>query len=203
MGVVSYTVPMSTRFVNVDRRTPLLLPPDLRDWIREDDMVHFVISAVEGMDLSLFKVNVRGTGSAQYPPRMMLALLIYCYANGVFGSRRIETATYHNVAVRYLTADTHPDHDTICKFRRENLPAVHACFVHVLEMARMLKLLKVGTVSVHGTHLRANASKNQNVTYDRAGELIEELKQEVSGEWELVALAYNTKRLWNLKMAEA
>jgi len=84
---------MSTRFVNVDRRTPLLLPPDLRDWIREDDMVHFVISAVEGMDLSLFKVNARGTGSAQYPPRMLLALLIYCYANGVFGSRRIETAT--------------------------------------------------------------------------------------------------------------
>ena len=84
---------MRTRFVNVDRQTPLLLPPDLRDWVREDDMVHFVISAVEGMDLRAFKVNVRGTGSAQYPPRMMLALLIYCYANGVFGSRRIEAAT--------------------------------------------------------------------------------------------------------------
>jgi transposase len=152
----------------------------LRDWVREDDMVHFVISAVEGMDISAFRVNVRGTGSDQYPPRMMLGLLIYCYASGVFGSRRIETATYQNVSVRYLTGDTHPDHDTIAKFRRENLPAVHQCFVRVLELGGMLKLLKIGTVSVDGTHVRANASKNRNVTYDRAGELLQELKQEVS-----------------------
>jgi hypothetical protein len=111
---------------------------------------------------------------------MMLGLLVYCYANGLFGSRRIERATYRDIAVRYLTADTHPDHDTICKFRRENLAAVHECFVRVLELARELKLLKVGTVSVDGTQLRANASKHKNVTYERAGELIGQLEQEVS-----------------------
>lgn len=170
---------MSTRFVSVDRNQPLLLPPDLRDWVPEDDLVHFVIQAVESMPGERFRVNARGSGSAQYPPTMMLALLIYCYANGVFSSRKIEQATYRDIAVRFLTADTHPDHDTIATFRRENFEAMAECFVYVLEMARELKVLKVGTVSVDGTKLRANASKNRNVRYDRAGELVEALRGEV------------------------
>ncbi len=170
---------MKPRFVSVDRNQPLLLPPDLRDWIPEDDLVHFVIQAVEGLNLSAFSVNVTGSGSAQYPPHMMLSLLIYCYANGVFSSRRIEQATYRDIAVRYLTGDTHPDHDTIAKFRRENFDAVGACFVHVLELARELKLLKVGTVSVDGTTLKANANKSRSIRYDRAGELVEQLELEV------------------------
>lgn len=170
---------MSTRFVSIDRNQPLLLPPDLRDWLPEDDLVHFVIQAVEGVSTCSFKVNITGSGSSQYPPHMMLSLLIYCYANGVFSSRRIERATYRDVAVRYLTGDTHPDHDTIAKFRRENFDAIGACFLHVLELAHELKLLKVGTVSVDGTTLKANASKNRNVRYDRAGELVEQLELEV------------------------
>ena len=83
---------MSTKFVSVDHNQPLLLPPDLQDWIPEDDLVHFVIEAVAGLDLRVFRVNARGSGSAQYPPHMMLALLIYCYANGVFSSRRHDRA---------------------------------------------------------------------------------------------------------------
>ena len=79
---------MKTRFVSVDREQPLLLPPDLRDWIPQDDLVHFVIQAVEGLDLATFKVNVKGSGSAQYSPHMMLSLLIYYYADGIFSSRR-------------------------------------------------------------------------------------------------------------------
>ncbi len=78
---------MKTRFVSVDRDQPLLLPPDLRDWIPQNDLVHFVIQAVEGMNLRSLKVNVKGSGSAQYPPHMMLSLLIYCYASGIFSSR--------------------------------------------------------------------------------------------------------------------
>lgn len=157
----------------------MLLPPDLREWVPSDDMVHFVIEAVDAMDLGHFKVNERGTGSEQYPPRMVLALVIYCYANGIFSSRRIEKATYRDIAVRYLSADTHPDHDTIAKFRRENSDAVAGCFVRVLELARELQLLKVGTVSVDGTKMMANASKHKNVRYDRAGELHEQLELEV------------------------
>ena len=170
---------MVAKYVNVDRQTRLLLPVDLRDWVPEDEMVHFVIEAVEGLPLLELRSNERGTGSAQYPPRMMLSLLIYCYANGIFSSRRIERATYRDVAVRYLTGDTHPDHDTIAKFRRENFAAVAESFTRVLELAREMKLLKVGTVSVDGTKLRANASKHRNVRYDRAGELVEQLDLEV------------------------
>ena len=109
----------------------------------------------------------------------MLALLIYCYSHGIFGSRRIERASYREVGVRYLSGDTHPDHDTICKFRRENLEAFGTAFLHVLELAREMGVLKVGTVSVDGTHIRANASKDKNVTYERAGELREALEGDI------------------------
>ena len=171
---------MAERFVNVDRDTPLLLPPDLRDWVAEDDMVHFVLEAVDGIDTSAFRINWRGTGSRQYPPRMMLALLIYCYSHGIFGSRRIERSTYRDVGVRLLSGDTHPDHDTICKFRRDNQVAFAAAFLHVLELAREIGVLKVGTVSVDGSHFRANASKDCNVTYQRAGELREQLQSDIA-----------------------
>ena len=170
---------MKPRFVKVDRQTPMLLPPDLRDWIPEDDMVHFVIQAVEGARLPSLRVNQRGTGSEQYPPAMMLSLLIYCYANGIFGSRRIERATYRDVAVRFLTGDTHPDHDTICKFRRENFDAVAECFLSILLQAKEIGVLKVGTVSTDGSKIRANASKHRSVTYQRAAELVEQLQQEI------------------------
>ena len=164
---------MATRYVCVDRDSPMLLPPDLRDWVGPADLVHFVIEAVEGMKLPCLKVNHRGTGSEQFPPKMMLELLIYCYANGVFSSRRIERATYRDIAVRFLTGNTHPDHDTICTFRRENFDSVGEAFLQVLHLARELGLLKVGTVSVDGTKMLANASKHNSLRYDRAGELVE------------------------------
>jgi len=170
---------MAHRFQNIDRNTPLFLPPDLRDWVAEDDLVHFVISAVERLPLSLFAVNGKGCGDAQYPPHAMLALLIYCYANGVFSSRRIERATHRDVAVRYLMANHHPDHDSICAFRRNNLQAIAASFVDVLELARELKLLHLGAVSLDGTHIKASAAKDQNVTYQRAGQLRAQLRLDV------------------------
>ena len=170
---------MAHRFKIIDRNTPMLLPPDLRDWVAQDDLVHFVIEAVDRLPLSCFHVNHKGTGDQQMPPHMMLALLIYSYANGVFSSRRIERATYRDVAVRYLTGDTHPDHDTICAFRRKNLAAISEAFVDVLELARELKLLKLGTISIDGTHIRANASKDKSVTYERAQELRQQLKLDI------------------------
>jgi transposase len=170
---------MAERLVNVDRDTPMLLPVDLREWVPADDLVHFVIEAVDSMQLPSMAVNRRGTGSEQYPPRMMLALLVYCYSMGVFSSRRIERATYRDIAVRYLTGDTHPDHDTICTFRRQNGLVVKEAFVEVLRLASEMKLLKVGTVSVDGTHIRANASKHKSVRYDRAGALERQLRADV------------------------
>lgn len=118
----------------------MLLPPDLRDWVAQDDLVHFVIAAVDRLPLSCFHVNHKGTGDQQMPPPMMPAMLICSYSNGVFSSRRIERATYRDVAARYLTGDTRPDHDAICAFRRKNLAAISEAFVDVLELARELKL---------------------------------------------------------------
>ncbi len=171
---------MAASFVNLDRNTPMLLPPDLRDWVGDDDLVHFVIEACERLPLEAFRVNHRGSGSAQMPPHMMLALLVFSYCNGIFSSRKIERATYRDVAVRYLTADTHPDHDTICKFRRENKAAISAAFIDILELARSLGLLKLGKVSTDGTHIKTDAPIDQNVTYDRAIELRQRLQADIA-----------------------
>ena len=169
-----------TRFVPVDREQRMLLPIDLREWIAEDDLAHFVIEAVERVPLSRFWVKARGSGSAQYHPRMMLALLVYCYAQGVFSSRRIEQATYRDVGVRYVAANRHPDHDTICKFRREDEAAIREAFLQVLLLAREVGLMRLGLVSVDGTQVDANASRHRNVRYDRAGALVEQLRAEIS-----------------------
>lgn len=172
---------MATRLKNLDRDTPMLLPPDLRDWVREDHIVHFLIDAVDRLPTEGFSLNQRGTGDEQYPPRMMLSLLIYCYATGRFSSRVIEEATWSDVVVRYICGGTmHPDHDTICTFRRKNRKLFEKAFVEVLLMAQETAgLKKVGTVSIDGTKIKANASKHAAVSYQRAGEQIELLRKEV------------------------
>jgi len=184
---------MATRFVPIDRDTPLMLPPNLRDWVPADHLVHFVMDAVAALDLRQVKVNERGTGSEQYPPFMMLALLIYSYATGTFGSRRIEQSTHDSVPVRVLTADTHPDHDTICAFRRENKALLSECFVQVLQLAQQLQVLQFGqiTVAVDGTKVLANASKHAAVSYERAGQMIAQLELEVG---QLIAKAERADR---------
>ena len=180
LGWISLRIAGMSNFVDCDRDQAFLLPPDLRDWIPSDDLAHFVIEAVERVDLGAFKVNHRGTGSAQYHPRMMLALLIYCYANGIFSSRRIERATHRDIGVRFIAANLHPDHDTIARFRRENFAAVSESFLQVLLLARELKLLRVGLVSVDGSKFKANASKHRSVTYERATALIGQLEGEIA-----------------------
>ncbi len=170
---------MPARFVDLDRQTPMFLPYDLREWVPAGPIVHFILEAVEQIPTAHFQVNHRGTGSEQYPPTMMLALLIYCYATGRFGSRTIEAASYSDVAVRYLCANHHPDHASICAFRSGNEAAFKAAFVTVLQLAQHLKLTKVGAVSLDGTKIQANASKHAAVSYARAGEMIAQLELEV------------------------
>lgn len=170
---------MPARLVNIDRQTPMFLPCDLREWVRSEHIVHFILDAVEQIPTAHFHVNHRGTGSEQYPPTMMLALLIYCYVTGRFGSRTIEASTYCDVAVRYLCANSHPDHDSICSFRVANKVAFQAAFVTVLQLAHHLRLTRVGAVSVDGTKIQANASKHAAVSYERAGEMLQQLELEV------------------------
>jgi len=172
---------MSERFVNIDRETPMLFPVDMREWLPDDHLAHFVIDAIEHIGVTGFKVNHRGTGDEQYPPEMMLALLVYSYVTGRFGSRTIEAATYTDVALRYICGgEAHPDHSVICAFRKDNKEAFEETFTKILLLARQMKKLKrVGNVSVDGSKFRANASKHKAVSYKRAGEIIEELKGEV------------------------
>lgn len=172
---------MPARFVNIDHDTPLLLPPDLRDWVPADHLVHFIMDAVGELDLRGARVNERGTGDEQYPPRMMLGLLIYSYATGVFASRQIERSTYESVAVRLLCADTHPDHDTVCAFRRAHRELLTRSFAQVIEMSARCGVLRVGglTVAIDGSKVLACASKHAAVSYERAGQKMRDLDLEI------------------------
>jgi transposase len=146
--------------------------------------VHFVIDAMAAIDVSAAPVNERGTGSEQYPPGLLLRLLVYSYATGVFSSRQIERTTHENVAARVLCADTHPDHDTLCAFRRRNGPLLQRAFAQVLELAARCGVLQVGgiTVAIDGTKILAHASKHSAVSYVHAGQTMQAL------DWEIAAL---------------
>ena len=112
---------MSSKFRPIDRHTLYLLPPSLQDWLPQDHLARFVLEMVDQLDLSVLESAYMGGGKAAYHPLMLLALLallFYGYATGVFSSRKLERATYDSVAFRFITADSHPDHDTIAAFRK-------------------------------------------------------------------------------------
>jgi transposase len=169
-----------TTYAPFDRDQPFLLPPDLKDWLPEDDLAHFIVAAAERVRLGAFRTNRQAGGKPQYHPRLMLVLLVYCYANGVFSSRRIERATYRDIGARFIAANTHPDHDTIATFRRTNKAAFEAAFLEMLLLARESGLLKLGTVSIDGTKIDANASKIRSVRYDRAQALRAKLAADIA-----------------------
>jgi len=174
-----HTARMAT-FVPFNRDQTFLLPPDLKDWHPADDLAHFVLAAVERLPLTAFPVNPQAGGKPQYHPRLMLALLIYCYANGVLSSRRIERARHRELGVRCVAANLHPDHDTIAVFRRANKAAFEAAFLEVLLMARGCGLLRLGTVSIDGTKIDANASKIRSVRDNQAQTLRAKLTADIA-----------------------
>jgi transposase len=167
-------------FLPFNRDQSFLLPPELKAWLAEDDVAHFVVAAVDRVPLGAFVVPSRTGGKPQYHPRLMLALLIYSYANGIFSSRRIERASYRDIAVRFVAANLHPDHDTIAAFRRSNKAAIEAAFLRVLLLARESGLLRLGAVSIDGTKIDADASKIRSVRYDRAQELRAKLAADIA-----------------------
>ena len=137
-----------SNFREFDRETSFLLPPSLNEWLPERHLARFVVEVVDELDLSAMVTSYRGTGSAGYHPALLLGLLVYGYATGVFSSRKLERATYDSVAFRFIAAN--PDHDTIATFRRRFLKDIAALFVRVLELAREMGLLKLGTVALDG-----------------------------------------------------
>jgi transposase len=168
-----------SRFIPVDRQTDYLLPPSVDEWLPDGHLARFVVDVVEQLDLSALTQRYTGRGSKAHHPAVLLSLLVYGYATGVYSSRKIERATYDSVAFRYLAANTHPDHDTLANFRQRFLPELEQLFVQVLLLAREMKLLKLGTIALDGTKLKANASKHKALSYGHAKKLEAQFKARI------------------------
>jgi transposase len=175
-----------SNFRPIDRDTGFLLPPSADEWLPEKHLARFVVEVVDGLDLRAMSGSYRGSGSASYHPALLLGILVYGYATGVFSSRKLERASYDSVAFRFIAANEHPDHDTLATFRRRFLKEIEGLFVQVLLLAREMGMLKLGTVGLDGTKVHANASRHSALSYEYAGRLEAQLKGEVA---ELMARA--------------
>src|SRR5512132_1256190 len=169
-----------SNFRPVDRDTGFLLPPSVDEWLPEKHLARFVVEVIDGLDLGRMAQAYRGSGSASYHPSMLLGILVYGYATGVFSSRKLERASYDSVAFRFIAANQHPDHDTIAAFRRRFLQEIEGLFVQVLEVAREMGVLKMGTMALDGTKIHANASRHSALSYEHAGRIEAQLKAEVA-----------------------
>jgi len=129
------------------------MPPSVDEWLPEKHLARFVVEVADGLNLSAMSKNYRGSGSASYHPAVLLSLLVYGCATGMFSSRKLERAAYDSVAFRFIAANDHPDHDTIATFRRRFLKEIEALFVQILLLAREIGVLNMGTVALDGTKI--------------------------------------------------
>jgi transposase len=185
---------VSKRFRSCSHDQPFLLPPSLQDWLPEDHLARFVADVMNELDLSAIYAEYErsdGRGLAAYHPVLMARLLLYGYCIGVTSSRKIEQATYDNLAFRYLSADQHPDHDTLAAFRQEHVEALADLFVQALRLCQKAGLVKLGNVSIDGTKMKANASSRRSVRYERISEREQHWRAEVA---RLLSQAQQTDR---------
>ena len=161
----------------------LLLQPSLREWLPSGHLAYFINDVVDELDLSRFYARYEGDGrrKAPFEPRMMLKVLIYAYASGVFSSRKIAKKLEEDVAFRVLAADNFPQHRTLCDFRKRHLQDFQSVFVQVIRIAQQAGLVSLGTVSIDGTKVRANASKHKAMSYKRLQAEEKRLKREIAG----------------------
>jgi transposase len=174
---------MGKTFRAYDMNQRLLLPPDLRQWLRDDHLALYVSDVVESLDLSgITKVYDEGDlrGRPPYHPALMVKLLVYGYCIGKMSSRKLEQATYDDVAFRVLSCNQQPDHDSIAGFRKRHLQELGRLFVQVLQVCERAGLVKLGHVAIDGTKIKANASKYQSLSYARMQEAEQELAAEVA-----------------------
>src|SRR5580698_9330265 len=169
-----------SNFRAIDRKSGYVLPPSVDEWLPEKHLARFIGEVIDDLDLGRMSRAYRGSGSASYHPRMLLGILIYGYATGVFSSRKLERATYDSVAFRFLAGNEHPDHDTIANFRRRFLKDIEKLFVDVLKLAGEMGVLKMGTIGLDGTKIHANASRHSALSYEQAGKIEAQLKAEVA-----------------------
>ncbi len=177
---------MAVEFIPIDRETPYLFPPCVQEYLPEGHLARFVVEIVEQLDLRALSAVYAGKGSKPYHPALLVALLFYGYATGVFSSRKLEKATYDSIAFRYICANTHPDHDTIAEFRKRFLKELEGLFVEILLVAAEMGLVKLGTIALDGSKVKANASRHKALSWAYANKLEAQLQGEVQ---ELLRLA--------------
>ena len=182
---------MTPKFIPTNRDQQYLFPPSIQDWLPEEHLARFVIDIVSQLNLQPLAETYAGKGFKAYHPEILLSLLFYGYATGAFSSRKIEQATYDSVAFRFISANTHPDHDTIATFRKRFLKQLRPLFVQILMVAREMGLLRIGKVSLDGTKIKANASKHHALSWGHACKLEQQLQAEVE---ELIRLAEQADR---------
>ena len=170
---------MGNRFKTTARDTPYLFPPSVQEWLPEKHLARFVVEIVSKLELRKLEDSYTKRGSEGYHPAVMLALLFYGYATGVFSSRKLEQASYDSVAFRYIAANTHPDHDTIAHFRKRFLEQLKPLFVEILLLAQAMGFLKLGRVSLDGTKVKANACKHSALSWGHIQKLEAQLREEV------------------------
>lgn len=176
---------MADNFVSYDRDTLFLMPPSVQDWLPDKHLARFVVDLVAQLDLRAMRASYDGRGSAAYHPEMLVALLFYSYATGMRASRKIENATYDSVAFRYIAANTHPDRDTIASFRRRFLPHLEIVFDQILVLAKEMRCLEIGRISLDGTKIKANASKHRALSLKGAHRIEAQLRNQAKRMLEL------------------
>ena len=182
-----------SRFRPIKRDMNYLFPPSMSDWLPEHHLARFVVEIVEQLDLKAMERAYGTSGSAPFHPALLLSILIYGYATGVFSSRKLENATYDSVAFRFVAANEHPDHDTLNTFRKRFLKEVEGLMVQVLLIARTMGVLNLGNIALDGSKFKANASKHSAMSYGYIKKLEEQLKDEVKKLMELAEAADNEK----------
>ena len=171
---------MSRTFKTVDYEATLDQTVRLRDCLPPDHLARFIVDVVAHLDLSAIYARYGARGGAPFAPEILFGLLVYGYATGVFSSRKLERATYESAPFRFIAGNLHPDHDTIATFRKTFLPELQDLFVQVLLLAQTMGVLKLGTISIDGTKIHADASKSKAVSYKRLRELETRLRAEVA-----------------------
>ena len=181
-----------SRFKPVRRDMDYLFPPSMNDWLPEHHLARFIVEIVEQLDLKPMEGAYGTSGSAPFHPALLLSILVYGYATGVFSSRKLENATYDSVAFRFVAADEHPDHDTLNTFRKRFLKEIEALMVQVLMIARTLGVLHLGNIALDGK-IKANASQHSALSYGHIRKLEEQLTGEVRKLMEWAEAADNEK----------
>src|SRR5258705_3276785 len=172
---------MAANYLPYEPQQMLLLPEALQEWLPEGHLAHFISDAVDGLDLDAFHARYDKEGPRNQPfhPAMMVKVLVYGYATGVFSSRKLARKLHEDVAFRVLAAGNYPAHRTLCDFRGFHLKELSDLFVQVVKLAKECGLVKLGTVAVDGTKIKANASRDKAMSYDRMKKAELELKEQI------------------------